>query len=150
MNEFYKRLTSSKIFMKWRENHHDSFLCSYIIIENPQFDFYNKNGTITSFIMGKEIEVNENQEVFQVNDLSSLNLEEINLTEKQVMKIIIGKYPKERFTKIIIILQKTEKPFWNITLITASLNILNIKIGMDKKIISETFESLSKFMKKVK
>jgi len=150
MQELYKRLISSEIYKKWKSKHPDSFLCSYIIIENPQFDFYNKNGSITSFFMKNIIEIKENQEVFKKNELKPLNQDKVRLSNEQVIGIIKKKYPEEEFTKKIIILQNPGKLIWNITMITSSLKILNIKIGMNKKIISETFEPLTKFMKKVK
>ena len=39
---------------------------------------------------------------------------------------------------------------WNITMISSSLKLLNIKIDMSKNIISEAFEPLASFMKMVK
>lgn len=146
----YKRLTSSKIFKNWNLKHKNSFLCSFIIIDNPQFDFHNKNNTITSFTINDNIEIKENQEIFKETKLNPLKLEDIKLTKEQALEIIKNKYTNETFTKRIIILQNTEKPLWNITLITSSLKLLNIKIDMNKQIISETFEPLSRFMKKVK
>ena len=147
----YKKLTSSSVFKDWKEKHRDSFLCSYIIMnEKKQFDFYNKNDTITSFKMDGKITVDEDQKIFKKNKLNQLKLEQIELTKERALEIVNKKYPNEKFTREIIILQKTEKPFWNITLITSSLKILNIKIDMKENIISEAFEPLTKFMKQAK
>jgi len=147
----YKKLTSSSVFKDWKEKHKDSFLCSYIIMnEKKQFDFYNKNDTITSFKMDGKITIDENQKIFKKNKLNQLKLEQIELTKEKALEIVNEKYPNEKFTREIIILQKTEKPFWNITLITSSLKILNIKIDMKENIISEAFEPLTKFMKQAK
>ncbi len=150
MKELYKKLTSSKIFKDWRDKNKDSFLCSYIVIDKTQFDFYNKNNTITSFTMGDNIEIKENEKIFKKTELKELKLDNITLTKKQALEIIKEKYPKEKFTKEIIILQNTGEPFWNITIITSSLKILNIRIDMNKKIIQETFEPLTNLMKTVK
>jgi len=147
----YKKLTSSSVFKDWKEKHKDSFLCSYIIMnEKKQFDFYNKNDTITSFKMDGKITIDENQKIFKKNKLNQLKLEQIELTKEKALEIVNEKYPNEKFTREIIILQKTEKPFWNITLITPSLKLLNIKIDMKGKIMSEMFEPLTKFMKQTK
>jgi len=150
MLKIYNKLTSSKTFKDWKDKHKDSFLCSYIVIDKTQFDFYNKNDTITSFTVNDNIEIKENEKIFKKTKLKELNLEDIKLTKEQVLEIIRKKHPKEEFTRKIIILQNTEKPFWNITLITSSLKLLNIKIDMNKKIIQETFEPLTNLMKKVK
>ena len=61
MKDLYKKLINSKKFKEWKQKHKESFLCSYIFIELPQFDFYNKGDTITSFIMGDDIEMMEDE-----------------------------------------------------------------------------------------
>tara|TARA_Y100000034_G_scaffold127216_1_gene179687 strand:+ start:2748 stop:3203 length:456 start_codon:yes stop_codon:yes gene_type:complete len=147
----YKKLKNSKEFKGWKEKHKDSFLCSFIIMnEKIQFDFYNKNDTITSFKVDEKITIDEDQKIFKKNKLQQLKLEQIDLTKEQALEIVKEKYPKEEFTRQIIILQNTEKPFWNLTLITSSMKLLNIKIDMKKNILSETFEPLTKFMKQAK
>jgi len=150
MKILYKKLTSSKIFKDWKEKHKESFLCSFIEINNVQFDFYNENETITTFTMGDNIEIKENEKIFKKTKLNELKLDEIKLTKEQALKIIKEKYPKETFTKEIFILQNPKEPIWNITLITSSLKILNIRIDMNKKITSETFEPLTNLMRQVK
>lgn len=149
MKELYKKLTSSKTFKDWKNKHKESFLCSFIEINNQQFDFFNKNNTITSFMIDKNIEIKENQKIFNKSKLKELKLDNI-LTKEQVLDIIKNKHPKETFTRKIIILQNPKELIWNITLITSSLKILNIKIDMNKKILSETFEPLTNLMKQVK
>lgn len=150
MKELYNKLTSSKIFKDWKEKHKESFLCSFIEIDHPQFDFYNKNETITTFTIGNNIEIKENEKIFKKTKLNELNLDKVTLTKEQALKIIKEKHPKENFTKQIFILQNFEGPIWNITSITSSLKILNTKIDMNKKILSETFEPLTNIMKQVK
>ena len=150
MLTLYKKLINSKIFKDWKIKHKDSFLCSYIVIDKTQFDFYNKNDTITSFTANDNIEIKENEKIFKKTQLKELNLDNIKLKEESALEIVNKKYPKEKFTKKIIILQNTGELFWNLTFITASLKLLNIKIDMNKKIIQETFEPLTNLMKQVK
>src|SRR3989344_3701834 len=151
MLKSYKRLTSSEIFRKWKLKHKDSFLCSFIIMnEKIQFDFYNKNDTMTSFNVNGKVDKDENQKIFKKGNLNELKLEDIILTKEKALEIIDKKYPDEKFNRRIIILQNPEKPFWNITLITSSLKLLNAKIDMKGNIISETFEPLTNFMKQAK
>ena len=151
MIELYKKLTSSKVYRKWKSSNKGSFLSSFVMIDNiPQFDFYNQNDTITSFIIGKKIEVKENQEIFNKTELNPIEVKGIKLSRSSAMKIIKSKYPAEKFTRTILILQNQYKPLWNITMISSSLKLLNIKIDMSKNIISEAFEPLASFMKMVK
>jgi len=150
MLELYKKLISSKIFKDWKSRNKDSFLCSFVLIDNPQFDFYNKNDTMTSFIIDKEIEINEDEEIFNKSKLLPLDIENIKSTKEEILKIVKQKYQDEKFIKRILILQNPKEPVWNITLITKSLKLLNMQIDMNKKILSERFEPLTNFMKRVK
>ena len=149
MLDSYKKLLSSNTFKDWKNKNKDSYLCScFNILENEdrnwQFDFYNKNNTITSFIMNTTIEIDKDQEIFQKEktELKELNLEEVKLKLSEALKLIKTKY-KDNFFKTIAILQ----PYvWNITLISSEFKILNVKIdAITKKIISEKYESVLKF-----
>ena len=149
MLDSYKKLLSSNTFKDWKNKNKDSYLCScFNILENEdsnwQFDFYNKNNTITSFIMNNKIEIDKDQEIFQKEktELKELNLEKVKLKLSEALKLIKTKY-KDNFFKTIAILQ----PYvWNITLISSEFKILNIKIdAITKKIISEKYESVLKF-----
>ena len=150
MLTLYKKLISSKIFKDWNNKNKDSFLCSFVLIDAPQFDFYNKNDTMTSFMMKDKIEVIEDEEIYNETKIKPLQIKDIQSSEDKIIEIIKDKYPKEKFGKEIIILQNQDRQLWNITIITASLKLLNAKVDMNNKIVSETFEPLTKFMKKVK
>src|SRR3989344_2733629 len=151
MKDLYKKLISSDIFKDWKSKHKDSFLCNFTIIDNEKhFDFMNKDGTMTSFGINEEIEINEDQKVLKKGKLKPLKIDEIKLLIDEIKEIIKRKYPREKFTKEIIILQNPKEPIWSLTFVTSSFNLLNIKINMEKKIVSEIFEPLTKFMKKVK
>src|SRR3989344_4480444 len=141
---------ANKVFEKlkeWKQKHKESFLCSYIFIELPQFDFYNKGDTITSFIMGDDIEMMEDEKFLKSKEkLKELKLDDIKVNQEKALDFI---KEKKEYHKRIIILQKTKEPFWNITLISAS-KLLNIKINaVNEKILSKTIEPISKLMRKV-
>jgi len=149
MLEKYNKLTDSKVFKEWKENNKKDYLCSYVLVNDiPQFDFYNpKTDKITSFIINKEIEIKKEQNIFKKSKdkIYELKLDRVKITIKKAEEIInnLEKYKKENFNKKIIILQSKKDPLWNISLITNSLNILNIRIdATNGEIISETFESL--------
>ncbi|MBL7147734.1 MAG: hypothetical protein ISS82_02825 [Nanoarchaeota archaeon] len=152
MLSLYNKLTNSKIFKEWKENNKKDYLSSYVSINNiPQFDFYNpKTDKITSFIINKEIEIKKEQNIFKSSKdkIKELNLNKIKITQEQAEKIInnLEKYKHETFSKKIIILQNIKVPLWNISLITDTFNILNIKINaINGNIISENYESLLNF-----
>ena len=54
--------------------------------------------------------------------------------------------PQEAIAKAIIILQNIKIPIWNVSYMTASMNILNVKINAsDNKVINHDFVSMLKF-----
>lgn len=148
--ELYKKLISSDAFKEWKSKNKDSFLCSYVSIQSPQFDFYNKDDTITSFAINDEIEIIENEKIYNKTDIKPIDLKKIKSSEERVADIAKKKYKKETFTKQIVILQNSKKQLWNLLFMTSSMKILNVKIDMNNKIISETFEPMTKFMKQIK
>ena len=152
MLKLYNKLINSKVFKDWKLNNKNYYLSSYVLInEIPQFDFYNpKTDKITSFIINKEIKIKKDQNIFKSSKekIKELKLDKINITLKQAEEIInnLEKYKHETFNKKIIILQNIKTTLWNISLITSTFNILNIKINaIDGNIISESYESLLNF-----
>src|SRR3989338_9191444 len=147
MIEEYKRLLNSREFKGWKSKNKDSFLCSFVLIDNPQFDFYNKNDTMTSFLMRDEIEIKDNEEFLKSHDkLKELKLDEVKVGLREALDFVKD---IKNYSRKIIILQDTKHPFWNITLVSSS-RLFNIKIdAVTKKVLSMQEEPISKFMKKV-
>lgn len=130
------------------------YLCSCFSIDNEwQYDFYDKKSKkITSFKIGKEIEILEESKAFQKEevDVEELSLDmvkmELNDALDKVEEIMSKKSAGEEVNKKIIILQCLKVPLWNISFLTSCFNILNVKINAEnKEIISEKFESLMNF-----
>ncbi|MFH1210112.1 MAG: hypothetical protein V1663_04970 [archaeon] len=152
MLDSFNKLTSSKEFKEWRSKHKESYLCSCFKIMGDkdlswQFDFYNKNNTITSFTTDP-IEITENQEIFQKEKtkLKELDLKKINLNIDNSLKKIKEKYKQDHFIKIVIILQPD---CWNITLLSSEFKVLNVKLDIKtQKITDEKYESVLNFKTK--
>ena len=149
MQQSYEKLINSEEFK------HNGFLCSFFFMsdmEKPedkvwQIDFYNKEADkITSYIMDKEIKVNENSEAFKKPEtkIEELNINEVKTSFDEAYKksknILESK--AEEPEKIIALLQKQKVPVWNISFITKKFNILNVRINaangniMEEKLIS--------------
>ena len=128
IEEAYKRIkhnkgTLSSIFMMTtpKEKEKDSW----------QFDFYDKNtDSITSY--KDEEEINTEEKIFKEEEtnIKELNLKQVKITAEEATRKAeeaIEQY-HESISKYIIVLQQFESPTWNITLVTTTFNILNIKI----------------------
>lgn len=149
--EFNEVINSEK-YKSFKEKNQLSFLSSVFILNNNlQFDFYNKETEkITSFVL-KEREVSsEESKVFKDGDseIKELKLERVKLDLKKVKNILYKSLEKYNQTekKEIIILQSQENPVWNVSYITSEFKLLNMKIdAISGEILSEKIESILNF-----
>ncbi len=158
IQESLNKLHSSKEFKDYEEQNNNSYLCACFLIFGPeeqgtwQLDYYNKEKhEITSFILSEKIEVKTSEEIFQKEkkDVEELDLKKLKISFEKVLEITEKlrkeKYKHETPTKTIVILQNA-KPLWNITYLTASFKILNVKINaITGEIIEERLESVMGF-----
>lgn len=131
------RLESTSLFKEWKEQNKDCYLSHvfYMTDDFPQIGYYDpEKDTITSFIMGSEIETKPEQSIFkkegEVKPLK-LNEVEVHLLDalETARKLQEEKYKSEKVTKEIIILQNIEHgQVYNITFVMASFKLLNIKV----------------------
>lgn len=157
LKALYEKVKESKEFKGWQSNNKKSYLCSFFMIlgdkENHhwQLDFYNPaKDAITSFLASDPIQLLEKDSKIFKSDkskLNELNLDKIEIDFDEAIRLVekvkIEKYPRENPTKKIIILQKTNKILWNITYLTTSLNILNLKIDASNgDILEEKFSTI--------
>ena len=156
LKEDLKIIENSDIFKKWNKN--KSYLVSCFFLDNNwQFDFYSKKiKKISSFALEENNVkiIEENSQVFQKTqkDLEELDLSKVKTKLETVLKILDQlkkeKAPLETISKKIIILQKINLPLWNISYITSSFNLLNVKINaINSKIIEQNFDSIISFKK---
>jgi len=119
------------------------FLINVSIIDNQlQFDYYNHE-IITSYIMKDKIEIIKDK-IYKkpTTEIKELNLGKIKITLNQALEIT-NKELNDQVQRKIIILQNLDEPTWNISYITTSFKILNIKINaINGKIINKTYESI--------
>jgi hypothetical protein len=151
-------------FLKWKEKNKDSFL-SYVFTvleENAQSDwqigYYNKdNDKITTFAFkDNNITIMPDEEVFKKEDtkIVELNIEKVNISLDKALNYADEfqkkEFPNEESVKIIVILQNIPElnTIWNITYITKSFNVLNMKIDADNgKIVKHHISSMMDFRK---
>ncbi len=149
LKELYDHIQDSKEFKSWHKKNSDFYLCSFFTILNEQgwqVDYYSPSkDRIASFIFEQKLKVlNTDSKVFKKEGLKvdKLNLDEIKINLETALDIVLKlknkKYSNEKANKVIVILQKIKKPLWNITYLTATFNILNVKIDAKSgKIIEE-------------
>jgi hypothetical protein len=157
IKEAIKKLESSDEFKVWKKDNPESFMSFCFKIDEPdksdewQLGFYNKNNTITPFILSKDaINAAEPSEIFKEPEtkIVALDIKKISIDEKQALDIakdyMNKNIPTEQVDKEIIILQVIDEvQVYNITLITKTFKTVNIRINSnDKKIVSTKISSL--------
>lgn len=148
IKDFLEKIKRSKEFKDWYEKNKDSYLTSIFHSKYLQVDFYSpKKDKMTSFtIIDNKINL-ETSEIFrkEKTEIKELKLIEVKVDLEKAKKII-SKLLKEEATKEIIILQNLEVPVWNITYITKSMNILNVKVNaISGEIVSKNIENILNF-----
>ncbi len=149
-------------FLAWKEKHRDSFLCSFFRIRDGknddtlQVDFYTAHDdTMSSFVIEHGVVAlrQDNAEVLKKEGevIQHLNLDHVTIEEHEALEkaetLCLRKYGQEKIIKFIIILQHKEQPRWNISALTHSLHLLNVKIDAQKgNILEESITNLLAFV----
>jgi len=144
-----------KLIKESEEFKPDLYLCSiFIFNDKTQFDFYSKKTKlVTSFVVeGDKVNLLNRDKVFQKEkkDLEELKLENVKIDLDKATEIVNNSVKKhnETTTKKIIILQQNQIPLWNISAITSTFNIINIKINAETgEVLGEIKESILNFKK---
>jgi len=157
IKESLEELKKADVFKEFKEKNKDAYLASCMTIisgeekSDLQLDFFQpENHKMTTFIIKDEIEMKGEDDVFQKEkkDVEELKLKNVNINLEKMLDIIEKlrkkKYPGEFPNKIIAILQSLDKKtIWNITHLTSTLKILNIKIDAKTgDIISDKIENV--------
>ena len=156
------KLEQSKIFVDWKKDNVDSYLAHiFRMLDDAnkdmwQFGYYNKDDTITTFIMDGE-KVNEvpEQEIFKKDKhkLEALDIDNIKIgfdeaTEK-ANQLQQEKYKQHPIMKTIVILQKLpEGQVFNVTFVTKTFNTLNVRMDSSSgAVVKEKLTSLMEIAK---
>ncbi len=156
MLEKIEMLEQSKLFKEWKKANGSSYLVHVFKMfdqankDEIQVGYYNKDETITTFIVGKEIKKIGNERIFKKPNtkVMELNLAKVKLdiydALKKAAEFQKKEYPGEEPLKQILILQNIDVgQVYNITFVTKSFKTLNIKIdAKNKKIVRHELMSL--------
>ncbi len=149
------KLKLSEEFTKFKEENSNYYLAhAFSIVDTEEIEwqvgYYGvEKDNVIVFEVGDIVTVHPQSEVFKKpgTTVKELKLEDIKISLKQAAEIadelVKKKYSAETINKTIAIIQNLELPLYNLTLVTATFHIINIKINADTgEIISETRESI--------
>lgn len=153
-----KKLEESEIFKNWKDKN-KCFLAHLFIssdnLDEFHYGFYDKKtDKITSFIVNSEIKQSDAEEIFKRPEavIEELKIDEIKIDIGQALEIakdiLHKKYKNDAIVKYFVILQVLDKQLYNMSHITNTMNLINLKIDAeDGKLLKETVESLMQFRK---
>lgn len=154
-----RKIQSKDNFMRWKDVNEDACLTSafsmYSEGEKREWlaSYYNcKSEKMTTFSLNNE---KGHEEAFKKEkDIPKLKLFEVKINDDKAVeaanKILHANYPGEKVQRTIMVLQKLEtEPLWNVTFITATLKVVNIKLSaINAKKISHSMSNISDFMQR--
>ena len=120
--------------------------------ENQAGYYSPKTDKIVTFNF-EPFKINPPEDLFKKESVvEKLELKDVKVSVKKAMEtceeLRKKKYKKHKVGKKLIILQKLEKPIYNITFITQSFFVINIKLdASNNKIIKETMKAAISFKK---
>lgn len=150
---FFRQLSRSREFLDWQKKNPAAFLSHFYCRLDSRFrplspweaGFYSKkNDKITIFIIGKKISLRPEEDIYKKPGMviEKLELGKISLDFPQALKIFqnikIRQYPSEILFNGFLILQNFQhQTVWNISFITKSFQILNVKLNaVNQEIVS--------------
>ncbi|HLC57525.1 MAG TPA: hypothetical protein VJH95_03060, partial [Candidatus Nanoarchaeia archaeon] len=150
-----KKLEASEAFHQWKSAHKDYYLSScFTILEDKntppawQFHYYSKKAdAIVTFEVKTKITIEPASKVFKKKDaiVEPLEIAKVKIEAGQALKKVtsLKSYKACSFTQKLLLLQQINQPIWNLSLITSTYQILNIKLSaVSGEVLSESFESL--------
>lgn len=154
MRDAYKKLLDSKDYQEFDKNEKDfEFVHASIMKEADkqaswEFGFYNAVRDRIVVFETNPVKRLLEQEVFKEGPtINKLELDKVSVSYDTAMKIAEMmrkmKYQSEPVTKYIVILQNLTTQVWNITLVTAAFNLINIKVdAKTAEVISDNKHSI--------
>jgi hypothetical protein len=161
LKEKYNNLTATEMYKEFMEFHPDYKLSHFFFVSekmnmlDEQIGFYSeKVDKVVSFDLVKH-SVSEPENAAKTSGtIPSFNLDNVNLdideTLKMAEEIMKENYSSHNPTKYICILQVLEGILmWNITIVTNTLNMINIKMNAKHpKVITHNIQSIMSLSRK--
>lgn len=155
-----KDVQKVKEFKDFKKKNPKAYLASCVVIVDGkkvgdwQIDFYQPSKhKMATFIVKDVVEFKGEDNIFQKEkaEVKELKLDDVKVGFDKMLKLLED-FRKKNYSgdfpnKTIIVLQTIEDyPVWNLTLLTATLKVLNVKLSaVDGKVISDHIENFLSF-----
>lgn len=157
LKDSVKKVESSKVFKDFIKANPDYFLahCFAMLTENEkekdikwELGYYSEKTDKVVVFETEPINMRPEEDAFKKDGtIRKLDIKKVKINITKALKIcdelVDKKYPNRSITKKIIILQNLEKEIYNITLVTLSFDILNIRLdAATGEILSDNIQSI--------
>jgi hypothetical protein len=135
VHDTVKRLENSDAFQEFsRSNPHHYLVHAFSTGKEIELGYYGKENDKITVFKTNPVTMLPAEEVFkQQGVLEALNLDMVQLGLHEALERAEAEradaYPRHTTTKSICILQQQDGPVWNITLVTATLQMINVKLS---------------------
>jgi len=156
LKQTVKKVELSKAFKQFKKAHPDYFLvhCFAMVVEGEkeyawELGYYSeKTDKLVVFETKPEIKMRPEEDAFKKEGtIKKLELSKVKTSVAKVLKacdeLVQKKYPGKSITKRIIILQNLDKQIYNLTLVTLSFDILNIRVdAVTGEVLSDNIQNI--------
>lgn len=138
--EYIEKVQNSPVYTEWANQNSGYYLVHLFAMtgHDMQVGYYSKEeDKVVTFVIGEEITQNPPEESFKDSGaIPELELDKVKVDMNEAFEEAKSfqekEYPKETLDSNMIILQNQDGgPIYNITLITKSLNFINIKLSAE-------------------
>jgi len=164
IKQIIKKVEANKLFKSFIKKHPDYFLAHCFAMASQgdkkfkwELGYYSeKTDKLVVFETEPNVNMRPEEEAFKKEGtIKKLDIKKVKVSITKAMKICDGiidkKYPNRNITKSIIILQNLEKQMYNITFVTISFDILNIKIDASTgEVLSDNIQNIMGLGKQLK
>jgi hypothetical protein len=156
LKDIIKKIGTDKTATQWKKKNPDFYLVHAFTMLDEQekkyrweLGYYSKSkDKLVVIATDPAIKIGDEEDVFKKEGaVSPLEFSKVKLSVAKAMeicdKLLKEKYPAQNVTKRIILLQATDRQIYNITLVTRSFAIINIKIdAINGEIVNHNLQSI--------
>lgn len=157
LKEVQSAIEASLLFQKWKKEHHAYLVHFFLMDEKIQVGYYDeKADSIVTFVQEKEVTKAEDKEIFkQEKKIAPLDMGLVKITVQEAVQKVEAiqkqKYPGDMVSKKIIVLQTLGNiPTYNMTLITMTFKMINIRVDAGTgNVLEEKMQPIMDFVQTI-
>src|SRR3989338_3606839 len=158
IKQVQNEIEASPLFQNWKKQQ-DAYLVHFFCMDEKevQVGYYDeKTDVIATFVKAEEITQTEDKDIFrQQKKIAPLDMAQVKITleeaEKKAEAVQKQKYPGDMVSKKIIVLQTLGNiPTYNMTLITMTFKMINIRVDATTgDVLEEKMEPIMDFVQTI-